>query len=35
MPSAIGFRRGFTIMDREDQDEMISSIVAREGSAHQ
>ena len=27
----VGFRRGFTIMDREDQDEMIASIVAREG----
>jgi DNA helicase II / ATP-dependent DNA helicase PcrA len=27
----IGFRQGFTIMDREDQDEMIASIVAREG----
>ncbi|MGA7215318.1 MAG: ATP-dependent helicase [Terrimicrobiaceae bacterium] len=27
----IGFRQGFSIMDREDQDEMISSIVAREG----
>ena len=27
----VGFRQGFTIMDREDQDEMIASIVAREG----
>jgi DNA helicase-2/ATP-dependent DNA helicase PcrA len=27
----IGFRQGFTIMDREDQDEMIAGIVAREG----
>ena len=27
----LGFRKGFTIMDREDQDEMIGSIVAREG----
>lgn len=27
----IGFRPGFTIMDREDQQEMIESIVAREG----
>ncbi|HEY5777540.1 MAG TPA: ATP-dependent helicase [Terrimicrobiaceae bacterium] len=27
----VGFGRGFTIMDREDQDEMIASIVAREG----
>lgn len=27
----IGFRQGFTIMDREDQEEMIESIVAREG----
>ena len=26
-----GFRQGFTIMDREDQDEMIASIIAREG----
>ncbi|HEY5705701.1 MAG TPA: ATP-dependent helicase [Terrimicrobiaceae bacterium] len=27
----VGFRQGFTIMDREDQDDMIASIVAREG----
>jgi DNA helicase II / ATP-dependent DNA helicase PcrA len=27
----IGFRQGFSIMDREDQEDMISSIVAREG----
>lgn len=27
----IGFRAGFTIMDREDQEEMIESVVAREG----
>jgi len=27
----IGFRQGFTIMDREDQQEMVESIVAREG----
>ncbi len=27
----IGFRQGFTIMDREDQEELIDSIVAREG----
>jgi DNA helicase-2/ATP-dependent DNA helicase PcrA len=27
----VGFRQGFTILDREDQDEMIASIVAREG----
>jgi len=27
----IGFRQGFSIMDREDQEEMIDSIVAREG----
>ena len=27
----IGFRPGFTIMDRDDQDQMIASIVAREG----
>lgn len=30
-PERVGFRQGFTIMDREDQDEMIASIVAREG----
>ncbi len=27
----IGFRQGFTIMDREDQEDMIASILAREG----
>jgi DNA helicase-2/ATP-dependent DNA helicase PcrA len=27
----VGFRQGFTIMDRDDQEEMIESIVAREG----
>ncbi|CAN5602888.1 ATP-dependent helicase [soil metagenome] len=27
----IGFKQGFSIMDREDQEEMIESIVAREG----
>jgi DNA helicase II / ATP-dependent DNA helicase PcrA len=27
----IGFRPGFTIMDRDDQEQMIASIVAREG----
>jgi DNA helicase II / ATP-dependent DNA helicase PcrA len=27
----IGFRQGFTIMDRDDQEQMIASIVAREG----
>ncbi len=27
----IGFRQGFSIMDREDQEDMIESIVAREG----
>lgn len=27
----IGFRQGFSIMDREDQEEMIESVVAREG----
>jgi len=27
----VGFRQRFTIMDREDQDEMIASIIAREG----
>jgi DNA helicase-2/ATP-dependent DNA helicase PcrA len=28
---AIGFRSGFSIMDREDQEDMIESVVAREG----
>ena len=27
----VGFRQGFTIMDREDQEDMIGSILAREG----
>jgi len=27
----IGFRQGFTIMDREDQESLIASILAREG----
>ena len=27
----VGFRSGFSIMDREDQDEMLASIIAREG----
>ena len=27
----IGFRQGFTIMDREDQEDMIASVLAREG----
>lgn len=27
----IGFRQGFTIMDRNDQEELVDSIVAREG----
>ena len=27
----VGFRQGFTIMDREDQEDMIASILAREG----
>ena len=29
----VGFRNGFTIMDREDQEDMIGSILAREGLA--
>ena len=28
---AIGFRQGFTIMDREDQEAMVAGIIAREG----
>jgi DNA helicase II / ATP-dependent DNA helicase PcrA len=28
---AIGFRPGFSIMDREDQEDMIEAVVAREG----
>lgn len=27
----IGFRQGFTIMDREDQEDLIASVLAREG----
>ncbi|MEI6071287.1 MAG: ATP-dependent helicase [Verrucomicrobiae bacterium] len=27
----IGFRRGFTIMDREDQEDLLASVLAREG----
>lgn len=27
----VGFRQGFSIMDREDQEDMIESVVAREG----
>jgi DNA helicase II / ATP-dependent DNA helicase PcrA len=30
-PERVGFRSGFTIMDRDDQEEMIDGIVAREG----
>ncbi|MFA7342943.1 MAG: ATP-dependent helicase [Terrimicrobiaceae bacterium] len=29
----VGFRQGFTIMDREDQEDMIASVLAREGLA--
>lgn len=29
----IGFRQGFSIMDREDQEDMIASVLAREGLA--
>lgn len=29
----IGFRSGFTIMDREDQEDMIAGVLAREGLA--
>ena len=28
---AVGFRAGFSIMDREDQEDMIEAVVAREG----
>jgi DNA helicase-2/ATP-dependent DNA helicase PcrA len=28
---AVGFRQGFSIMDREDQEDMIEAVVAREG----
>jgi len=30
-PEAAGFRQGFTIMDREDQEELLDSVVARMG----
>jgi DNA helicase-2/ATP-dependent DNA helicase PcrA len=30
-PEAVGFSKGFTIMDREDQEELIESVVARMG----
>jgi len=30
-PEAVGFAQGFTIMDREDQEELIESLVARLG----
>jgi len=30
-PEAAGFREGFTIMDREDQEELLESVVARLG----
>ena len=30
-PEAAGFRDGFTIMDREDQEELLESVVARLG----
>ncbi len=30
-PEAVGFRPGFSIMDREDQEDMIEAVVAREG----
>ena len=30
-PEAVGFREGFTIMDREDQEELLESVVARLG----
>ena len=29
----VGFRQGFTIMDREDQEDMLASVLAREGLA--
>ncbi len=32
-PEAIGFRRGFSIMDREDQEDMVSAVVTRLGIA--
>lgn len=30
-PERIGFRSGFTIMDREDQEDLIAGVLAREG----
>lgn len=30
-PEAVGFRQGFSIMDREDSEDMIASVVAQEG----
>ncbi len=30
-PEAVGFAQGFTIMDREDQEELLESVVARLG----
>ena len=30
-PEAVGFNQGFTIMDREDQEELLESVVARLG----
>lgn len=30
-PERIGFRPGFTIMDREDQEDLIAGVLAREG----
>jgi len=30
-PEAVGFREGFTIMDREDQEELLEAVVARLG----
>lgn len=30
-PEAVGFRKGFTIMDREDSEDMIGSVLARLG----
>ena len=30
-PERIGFRPGFSIMDREDQEDMLSGVLAREG----
>jgi DNA helicase-2/ATP-dependent DNA helicase PcrA len=30
-PEAVGFRQGFSIMDREDSEDMIASVVTQEG----